>query len=245
MTGGAAAKDGAPAKGATRVQATANALRARIASAAAPGTRLPSEAQLCAEFAVSRTVIREAVAVLRAEGLVEARQGAGVFVLAAPPDTGLPFADVDPESVASVVEMLELRAAVEVECAALAARRHSPAQVERILEAADAVRALAAAGQSTADADMAFHLSIAEATNNPRFSAFLGVLGTHAIPRHALRPAGSEAGQYLDLIAAEHSAIAEAILEGDSARAGAAMRRHLAGAQKRYRGLLRARTGDG
>ncbi len=230
------------AKGGTLVHTTSEALRDRIASGAiAPGQRLPSEARLCEEFGVSRTVVREAVAVLRADGLVEARQGAGVFVLAAQPDTGSPFGDVDYQSVASVVEMLELRVAVEVEAAALAARRHSPVEIERILEAAALVKARAAAEAPTTEADFGFHIAIAKATHNPRFVEFLTMLGAGAIPRHALRPlaVGPASGGYLDRISDEHTAIAEAILEGNGMAAGQAMRRHLEGAQKRYRGLLR------
>ena len=48
-----------------------------------PGDRLPSESELTREYSVSRTVVREAIAILRADGLVEARKGAGVFALQA------------------------------------------------------------------------------------------------------------------------------------------------------------------
>lgn len=56
-----------------------------------PGTKLPSEARLTESFGVSRTVIREAIAALRADRLVEARQGAGVFVLEPQPPEAVPF----------------------------------------------------------------------------------------------------------------------------------------------------------
>ena len=94
-----------------------------------PGSRLPSEAQLTEAHGVSRTVVREAIAALRADRLVEARQGAGVFVLEAevPAPTPLFLRNIDHERVSSMIELLELRTAVEVEAAGLAALRRSPA----------------------------------------------------------------------------------------------------------------------
>ena len=56
-----------------------------------PGDRLPSESELTREYSVSRTVVREAIAILRADGLVEARKGAGVFAVEAKPAKELPF----------------------------------------------------------------------------------------------------------------------------------------------------------
>ena len=97
-----------------------------------PGTKLPSEAQLVEAHGVSRTVVREAIAALRADKLVEARRGAGVFVLTTPVanDSLLSLHAVDPARVSSMIELLELRTAVEVEAAGLAALRRSPAQEE-------------------------------------------------------------------------------------------------------------------
>lgn len=235
-------------KSGTLVHSTSQELRSRIVEGKIGlGDRLPSEARLCEEFGVSRTVIREAIAVLRADGLVEARRGSGVFVISDTIGGDLPFGDIDYDSISSVIEMLELRIAVEVEAAALAARRHAPAQIERIMDRAADVHEQARAGQPTSDADFALHLAIAEATNNPRFGEFLRMLGPNAIPRHALRPKGAERapGAYIDLIDAEHRAIVQAILEGDEATAMAAMRRHLEGSQKRYRALLRPSSYDG
>ena len=209
-----------------------------------PGSRLPSEAQLTATHGVSRTVVREAIAALRADRLVEARQGAGVFVL----DTVigskplmLSMNNIDLARVSSMIELLELRAAVEVEAAGLAALRRSPAQEEGIFDRHYAVRACLEAAQPTSEADFALHLSVAEATNNPRFREFLTMIGKSLIPRAALRPDDSEADQaaYIKLLDEEHNAIVVAISEGDEDGARQAMRRHLRGAQLRYRSLLR------
>ncbi|MFB9950959.1 FadR/GntR family transcriptional regulator [Rhizobium puerariae] len=209
-----------------------------------PGSRLPSEAQLTEAHGVSRTVVREAIATLRADRLVEARQGAGVFVLEPSATTQpamLSLSNVDLARVSSMIELLELRTAVEVEAAGLAALRRSPAQEEVILERHYAVHACLEASQPTSEADFALHLAIAEATNNPRFREFLTMIGHNLIPRAALRPDDSETDQtaYIKLLDEEHNAIVAAISDGDEEAAREAMRRHLRGSQLRYRTLLR------
>jgi len=209
-----------------------------------PGSRLPSEAQLTETHGVSRTVVREAIAALRADRLVEARQGAGVFVLE-PPASARPsmlsLSNVDLARVSSMIELLELRTAVEVEAAGLAALRRSPAQEEVILERHSAVKTCLEAYQPTSEADFALHLAIAEATNNPRFREFLTMIGSNLIPRAALRPDSPETDQaaYIKLLDKEHDAIVMAISHGDEEGARDAMRRHLRGSQLRYRSLLR------
>jgi GntR family transcriptional regulator, transcriptional repressor for pyruvate dehydrogenase complex len=209
-----------------------------------PGSKLPSEAQLGETHGVSRTVVREAIAALRADRLVEARQGAGVFVLDPPgPAAPAPMSieNIDYARVSSVIEFLELRTAVEVEAAGLAALRRSPAQEEVIIDCHYAVQACLEAGKASSEADFALHLAIAEATNNPRFRDFLSMIGKNVIPRAALRNEDSEEDQaaYIRLLTEEHSAIVMAISAGDEDGAREAMRRHLRGSQARYRALLR------
>lgn len=206
------------------------------------GEKLPSEAQLTARFRVSRTVIREAVAALRADRLVEARQGAGVFVLEHAARLSLPFQIIDRERISGIIEMLELRAAIEIEAVALAAKRRSPAQDEAIHEAHLKLLDLARTGNSTTQADFAFHLAIANATNNNRFEELLTIMGQSVIPRGALELSndGFGAEQYLLYIDDEHRMIAEAISAGDEVAGREAMRLHLKGSQQRYRDLIRS-----
>src|SRR5262249_28486496 len=83
------------------------------------GLRLATEQELMGAMGVSRPVVREAVAALRAEGLVRTRQGSGAFVAA---DAARGAFRIDPEglsSIGDVLEVMELRLAVEVEAAAL------------------------------------------------------------------------------------------------------------------------------
>lgn len=229
----------------TLVVQVGESLRQSIMSGAyPPGTKLPSEAQLTQVHGVSRTVVREAVAALRADGLVEARQGAGVFVLdhAQPPLFTLQ--NVDGARVSSTIELLELRTGVEVEAAGLAAARRSPAQEEVIFERHFAVRAAMEEGRSTVEADLALHLAIADATNNPRFREFLAMIGREAIPRTVLEREGQSVervSSYMKMIDEEHQRIVTAISRGDEDAAREAMRVHLRGSQERYRALLQTR----
>lgn len=229
----------------TRAMLLSETLRKSIAEGQfPPGTRLPSEAQLTIAHGVSRTVVREAIAALRADRLVEARQGAGVFVLQttpAPQPFNLTLGQIDLARVSSMIELLELRTAVEVESAGLAAQRRSPAQEEVILDRHYAVRACLDAHKPTSEADFALHMAIADATNNPRFREFLTMIGPNVIPRAALRGNDTETDQssYIGLLVDEHYAIVAAISDGDEEGAREAMRRHLKGSQLRYRNLLR------
>ncbi|WP_188822497.1 FadR/GntR family transcriptional regulator [Brucella endophytica] len=209
----------------------------------AVGDKLPTEPVLVQRFGVSRTVVREAIAALRAEGLVEPRQGAGVFVLASRSNSTVPaiFADVS-DRISDIIEELELRIGVEVEAAGLAALRSSPAQEAEIQSRLNHFSELVQAGKSTDDADFQFHLAIASSTNNARFRSFLEHIGRRVIPRVKFRSAmgGQDPLPNRDnILLAEHIKVAAAIFARDAEAARGAMRLHLEGGLKRYRALVR------
>src|SRR6195256_5602573 len=120
-----------------------------------PGARLPTEQELIAATGVSRTVVREAVAALRAEGLVVTRQGVGAFVASG---AHRPFRINAGElrSLREVLDAMELRTSIEIEAAGLAAERASPAQVRDIARALEAIDRAIAHGDSAVDQDFAF-----------------------------------------------------------------------------------------
>lgn len=207
----------------------------------APGARLPTEQELTAALGVSRTVVREAVAALRAEGLVETRQGVGAFVVR---DVQRRPFRIDPDalrSIAEVVKVMELRTGVEVEAAGIAAERATTTGRSRIDKALEAIEAALARGEAAIDEDFAFHQAIAAATGNPHFMRFLEFLGRFLIPRQSVR-VGLKREQdlraYLQRVQAEHRAIAAAIAVGDVSAARRAMRRHLNGSRQRYQRLV-------
>jgi DNA-binding FadR family transcriptional regulator len=215
-------------------------LTADIVSGKLPaGARLPTEQQLIAATRVSRTVVREAVAALRAEGLVVTRQGVGAFVTQSP---RRPFRihGGDLRTLHDVIEVMELRTGIEVEAAGLAAERRSAAALRKIMDAYEAIDSAVARGDSAVDEDFALHCRIAEATGNPQFARFLDYLGRFIIPRQTIRvAAGSprERQAYLERIQKEHGDIVQAVRARAVAPARAAMRRHLLNSRKRYRKL--------
>jgi GntR family transcriptional repressor for pyruvate dehydrogenase complex len=230
-----------PKKRGTLVAHVSDDLRQSIISGKfGRGARLPSEAQLKEAHGVSRTVVREAIAVLRADGLVEARQGAGVFVLETPQRKMAPYA-IDRDRISSMIELLELRTPVEIEAAGLAALRRSPAQEEEIFDRHAAIFKLIQEGKPIREADFALHLAIAEATNNPRFVEFLKMHGVTVIPRSEIITESSAISgpTYLEQLNREHEKIVLSISNGDEEGARNAMREHLKGSQVRHRELLR------
>lgn len=192
------------------------------------GARLPTEMEMAGRFGVSRTVIREAVSRLKSEGLVESRQGSGVFVRAATLDA--PFR-IDPgvvESIRTVLQIVELRRGLESEIAAIAAARCNRKQLAEIRASVKAIDVAVAAGKDGVEADMEFHRSIARATGNPHFLAlwdFLGqfLKGMMTVTRALEATREDMSSQVL----AEHRAIVDAIAAKDPEAARAAARRHL------------------
>lgn len=206
-----------------------------------PGDRLPTEQSLCASHGVSRTVVREAIAALKADGLVVARQGSGVFVAKKPEQPlGLSLlTEVEPETISSIIETLELRAALESEAAALAAERRSPAELAKIQERFEAISEAVAAGDQAEDQDFSLHLAIAEAAHSRHFVEIFRLLGRRTIPRSQLHNRGTSA-LYLKQLQDEHRDIVNAISAQNTSQAYASMRKHLKGSLERYQQLASA-----
>lgn len=209
------------------------------------GAKLPSEHALGREFGVSRTVVREAVASLRLGGRLTARQGVGVFV---PDDDGrrLEFVVPPGRDLRNILQILELRLAVEVEAVDLAARRRTPATLSELATAFDRFNALdGSTPQDLAEADFAFHLAMARATGNPHFPQFLEALGPDIIfdlaLKHQRLSDRKTRRSYLKKSGDEHGAILSAISQGNAPRARMALKRHLNDGLARYRRVV----GDG
>ncbi len=219
-----------------------SALRQQVFSGEiTPGQKLPTESQLTETFGVSRTVIREAVATLAADGLVESRQGAGIFVRDHPT---LAFGSIsidDGSRISRALNVLEVRMGIEIESAGLAALRRNSAQEARIYEAFFEFDRLLEGLQATGKTDFAFHRAIAVATNNPYYVEVLDALGSRTIPCDVASPWGTDSvltREYQEGLQREHLAILKAISASDPEAARAAMRAHLTASQERYRGRM-------
>ena len=221
----------------TRTTALVEDLRQRIVTGAiAPGDPLPSENSLITVHGVSRTVVREALGQLRAEGLIRTRRGSGSFALTPPTatsDSGFP---PPARTVADRRALLELRTAVESEAAALAAGRRSSTQIAALEHTLEEFSRAEADPATALDLDFAFHRTIAEASGNHYLLGLLDALGPAMITMPSYRldaGEGSAPGPRLHEVTAEHTAVLAAIHAGDALTAGAAMRAHLAGSRLR------------
>ena len=206
-----------------------------------PGSRLPTEQEMIAATGVSRTVIREAVAALRADKLVVTRQGVGAFVAE---QVRRPFRlEFDEKSsLHDVLNILELRTGIEIEAAGLAAERGSAAQIRKIGERFSEIEAAIARGETAVDEDFAFHCEIADSTGNPQFKRFLEYLGRFVIPRKTVWGSSPPllSKSRLATFQREHREILDAIRARSVKRARGAMQSHLANSRRRYEKLASA-----
>ncbi|MFE0757428.1 FadR/GntR family transcriptional regulator [Inquilinus sp. NPDC058860] len=204
----------------------------------AAGDRLPTEPGLAASFGVSRTVIREAVSRLRADGILVSRQGAGVFVSDAPLQRSFRIRDEEVTSGPAPREIFELRLCLEVEGAALAAVRRTDADLEALahwLEEMDRTKHGADFGVA---ADIEFHRTVAAASGNGKvadFQRYLSVLLRQSVS--VARGNTLKQPALVDRVIDEHRRIHRAIAGESAAAAREAMRRHLLAAARRL-GLL-------
>jgi GntR family transcriptional repressor for pyruvate dehydrogenase complex len=197
------------------------------------GDRLPSENQLCADFGVSRAVVREALARLHADGVTVTRKGAGTYVQRQP---GREFLRLSPiGGIADLMRCFEFRIALEGEAASLAAQRRREDDLKAIAEAFDELNHINAAGQLGIQEDIRFHAAIAAASRNQIFIQTLQALHIHIwngmnITRHISLSRNKDR---LNLVQEEHSRVLEAIREGDREEARIAMRLHITNARNR------------
>lgn len=211
-----------------------------------PGQKIPTEPELCAEFGVSRTVIREAVASLKLGRNLLARHGVGVFVAETDQqvlaDSGL----ITVVKVNNAMHALELRLALEAECAAYAAQRRTTKDLVTLKKAFTRMNQLELEDEDAcARADFEFHFAIANSSGNPHFISILRSLGqeiTHDLRLKHAQGTGSERKTYFKHIQREHGEILSAIEHEDPNAARRAMRKHLNESLDRYHALSNARV---
>ncbi|HEX7932658.1 MAG TPA: FadR/GntR family transcriptional regulator [Paraburkholderia sp.] len=202
----------------------------------APGTRLPSEHAMAQHFSVSRTVIREAIALLKADGLLITRKGSGAFVCQTALSRAATGDPLTEQSVQSLLNLTEVRRGLEAEIAALAAVRRTPGQLAAIEHALRAVEDAMRKGGDGVEEDVRFHLCIAEATGNPYWVRFVEMF-TQQI-RLAVKVTRANEARRLDFmnqVSEEHEGIVAAIAAGDPDRARVAAGDHMLCVAERVR----------
>ncbi|MFM9443344.1 FadR/GntR family transcriptional regulator [Streptomyces acidiscabies] len=189
------------------------------------GTKLPGETSLAKSLGVGRSTVREAVRALAGAGLLQPRQGSGVFVIATSPkeDWSTQLRQ------AAITDVYEVRMLLEVEAAQLAARRRTDDDL-LALDAALAKRRDAANGSNAefVDADIALHAAVVAAAHNPVLTG----LFTEFVP--VLQRGLSDLVELLNLREGNpnhgddgHTALVDAVAQGDADAAGRILREEL------------------
>jgi len=142
----------------------ASQLRGRIVRGELkPGAQLPGHRELAALYSVSVGSVREALSMLMGSGLIETRIGSGTYVATAAAAATVVAPALERRE---VEELTEARRFIEVHLAALAAERATPAQVNALKLAVERMKIAAANAYEYPDADVEFHLALAEAAGN-------------------------------------------------------------------------------
>lgn len=190
------------------------------------GDQLPPERELAEHFGVSRTAVREAVKALRQKGLVEVQPGRGTFITngtsqAMRHSLGLMIKIGQADGTSNLVEVREI---FEPEIAALAATRADEEDIAALREAVTAMDAALEDADAFVEADLDFHLALAEATQNaliPTLIDSIVDLLREQRKRIALVEGGLQRGQF------HHKRVLDAIIRHDPEAAREAMRAHL------------------
>jgi GntR family transcriptional regulator, transcriptional repressor for pyruvate dehydrogenase complex len=203
-----------------------------------PGGRMPSERQLAEAFGVGRSAVREAIAALTLIGLIEVRHGDGTYLKR--PDSPLLPQVVEWGLLLGeqrTIDLVEARQLIEVDIAGLAARRRTDDDLddlERILARMEQESRDGAQAAAFVDADVEFHLRLAEAARN---SALRDVLSSiQALLRAWIGRVIAEG--YRDISFAEHVPIFEAVRARDARAAEDAMDAHMRSAAGRLQATL-------
>jgi DNA-binding FadR family transcriptional regulator len=212
------------------------ALISKIAGNEFASSQLPSEQAMAEGYGVSRTVIREAVSRLKAEGLIDTRQGRGAFVRTDRLD--VPFRiDLNSEDLlGSLLHIIELRRGLDAEIAFLAATRRKREQMASIRRALADIDRASKAGRDAVAEDLAFHLSIAQATGNPLFMELLRFLNQFLlIAIRVTRANEDQRVEFSEQSRIEHRSIAGAIERQDPEAAATAAKTHMINAAVRIK----------
>jgi DNA-binding FadR family transcriptional regulator len=194
----------------TLVQQVIEQLRAQIASGEwAVGSRIPTEPRLAETLAVGRNTVREAVRALVHAGILECRQGSGTYVTA---DNELSGAVARGVAAAQFTEVVEVRRALEVEAARLAALRRTPEDLAALDGALEAREAAWHEGR-TADfieADAVLHTVVVAAAHNSMLAQLYASFGAALRASLTDHITGAGAGEHVD-----HGRLVAAIRAGD------------------------------
>lgn len=200
------------------------------------GERLPTEHMLAERFATSRPTVREALAQLRADGIIATRHGSGTTVMRRPDPDVRRFAPL--ETLSDIRRCYEYRVVVEAGAAALAAQKADDADLAAIRREWDNLQTIVETSGIGAKDDFAFHMAIARASKNSFFiTALSGIQEQMVFSMNLSRNLSLvKSVERQRIVQQEHLEVLEAIQARDAVRASEAMRKHLEHAVSRMFG---------
>ena len=199
-----------------------------------PGDRLPPESRLAAMFGVSRSVVREALSQLKYEGLLESRQGKGVTVVGPSGRRSFRLESVGMLNREDLAQFYEMRAIIEAEAAALAARRRSIRDIQHLRSCLEQMAQAVERRTDGTEPDLAFHRIIAGMSGNKYLKDLMDYLnGKAGVVIRTARDHSSRDAKLPAAVQKEHEDIFQALEAGDAARARAGTLRHLKNAARR------------
>lgn len=195
-----------------------------------PGDRLPAERELAEQFEVSRTAVREAIKALRAKGLVEVRPGSGTFIV---DDTTVAVRHALGLSVTiskskglGLSDLIEFRAMVEPEIAALSAERATQEDKARLRAAIETMDRSLNHAEAFIKADLDFHLTLASATQNILTANLVEAVMALPVMLELHKTIFTRGGAPLSQ--QQHKSILQAITDRNEDLSRSAMQEHLA-----------------
>jgi GntR family transcriptional regulator, transcriptional repressor for pyruvate dehydrogenase complex len=200
------------------------------------GERLPTEHMLAERFATSRPTVREALAQLRADGIIATRHGSGTTVMRRPDPDVRRFAPL--ETLSDIRRCYEYRVVVESGGASLAAQKADDADIAAIRHEWDNLQTIIETSGIGAKDDFAFHMAVARASKNQFFiTALSGIQEQMVFSMNLSRNLSLvKSIERQRIVQQEHLEVLEAIQARDSERAAQAMRDHLEHAVSRMFG---------
>jgi DNA-binding FadR family transcriptional regulator len=196
-----------------------------------PGRRLPPERDLAKQLGVSRPSVREALIALEVEGLLDVRVGSGIYVT----QPGERRQSDELAGASGPFEVIRARRLIEGDCAALAAKSASAAQLRAIRDAHANMVSESKRHHNPLDADRLFHVRVAEASGNSALVLVVQTLWDQRMgPLYRSLELKLEYPQMAEETVREHQAVVNAIAARDSRAARAAMRMHMEQTHRRY-----------
>ena len=201
------------------------------------GSILPTEHALAEHFATSRPTVREALAQLRADGMIATRRGSGSLVVRRPDPDIRHFAPL--ETLSDIRRCYDFRCVIESRAAALAAQYATEADIAAIERGCSQLAAGIESSGAGANDDFAFHMAVARASKNQFFVTALSAIQEQMLfsMNLSLNLSRMKSVERLQLVQREHLALLEAIRQRDARRAEQAARDHLERAMERMFGL--------